>query len=59
MAFVKGDVFYGDQAGERELRICFTSVPPNRADDVVKRLLRAIAAAKRDASAPANLVAIV
>jgi DNA-binding transcriptional MocR family regulator len=59
MAFVKGDAFYGDQAGERELRICFTSVTPNRADDVVKRLLRAIGAAKRDASAPANLVAIV
>jgi DNA-binding transcriptional MocR family regulator len=59
MAFVKGDAFYGDQAGERELRICFTSVLPNRADDVVKRLLRAIAAARRDAGAQANLVAIV
>jgi hypothetical protein len=34
-------------------------VPPNRADDVVKRLLRAITAAKRDAGASSNLVAIV
>ena len=57
MAFVRGEAFYVDQAGERELRICFSSVPPNRADDVAKRLMRAIAAAKRDAGRPA--VAIV
>ena len=59
MAFVKGEAFYVDQAGERELRICFSSVPPNRADDIAKRLFRAIAAAKRDAAQPSPLAAIV
>ena len=27
LAFVRGEAFYVDQAGERELRICFSSVP--------------------------------
>jgi DNA-binding transcriptional MocR family regulator len=58
VAFVKGEAFYVDQAGERELRLCFSSLPPNRADDIARRLLRAIAAAKRD-TAPSQLVAIV
>jgi hypothetical protein len=34
-------------------------VPPNRADDIAKRLLRAIAAAKRDTAPSSQLVAIV
>jgi DNA-binding transcriptional MocR family regulator len=59
MAFVRGESFYVDQAGERELRICFTGVPPSRAEDVGKRLRRAIAAAKRDAAQSSPLVAIV
>ena len=58
LAFVKGEAFYVDQAGERELRLCFTSVPVNRADDVAKRLIRAISAARRDAAAPVQMVAI-
>ena len=45
LAFVRGDAFYVDQAGERELRLCFSSVLPHRADDVAKRLLRAVRAA--------------
>jgi DNA-binding transcriptional MocR family regulator len=57
--FVKGEAFYVDQAGERELRLCFSSVLPDRADDVAKRLMRAIGAAKRDVGAPGQLVAIV
>jgi DNA-binding transcriptional MocR family regulator len=59
LAFVKGEAFYVDQAGERELRLCFTSVPVNRADDVARRLIRAIGAAKRDASAPTPMVAVI
>jgi DNA-binding transcriptional MocR family regulator len=59
VAFVKGEAFYVDQAGERELRLCFSSVAPNRADDIAKRLLRAIAAAKRDTAPSSQLVAIV
>jgi DNA-binding transcriptional MocR family regulator len=59
VAFVKGEAFYVDQAGERELRLCFSSVAPNRADDIAKRLMRAIAAAKRDTAPSSQLVAIV
>jgi DNA-binding transcriptional MocR family regulator len=59
MAFVPGGAFYVDQAGERELRICFSSAAPIRADDIAKRLVRAIAAAKRDAAQSSQLVAIV
>jgi DNA-binding transcriptional MocR family regulator len=59
IAFVRGEHFYMDQAGERELRICFSCVPPQRADDVAKRLMRAINVARRDVQAPAPLVAIV
>ena len=58
LAVVRGEAFYVDQAGDRELRICFSSVPPSRADDVAKRLMRAINAARRDVT-PAQLVAIV
>jgi DNA-binding transcriptional MocR family regulator len=59
VAFVKGEAFYVDQAGERELRVCFSSVQPSRADDIAKRLLRAIAAARRDAGQASQLVAMV
>ena len=59
MTFVRGESFYVDQAGERELRICFTGVPPNRTDDVARRLRHAIAAAKRDAAQSSPLAAIV
>src|SRR5499427_7826395 len=48
LAFVPGEAFYIDQAGDRELRICYSSVAPNRAEDVAKRIMRAIASAKRD-----------
>ena len=46
IAFVRGEAFYCDQAGERELRICFTSVAPSQADDVAKRIMRAINSAR-------------
>jgi DNA-binding transcriptional MocR family regulator len=59
IAFVRGEHFYVDQAGERELRICFSCVPVARADDIAKRLMRAINAARREIQAPAPLVAIV
>jgi DNA-binding transcriptional MocR family regulator len=59
VAFVRGEAFYVDQAGERELRVCFTGVPPSRADDVAKRLFRAIAAARRDAGQASQVVAMV
>src|SRR5262249_4384164 len=59
IAFVRGEHFYVDQAGERELRVCFSCVPTGRADDVARRLMRAINAARREIQAPAPLVAIV
>lgn len=59
IAFVRGEAFYVDQAGEREIRICFSTVQPNRADDAAKRIMRAVNAAKRDITAPSQLVAIV
>ena len=59
LSFVRGEAFYVDHAGERELRICFSSVPAVRADDVAKRLMRAINAVKRDIVSSSPLVAIV
>jgi 2-aminoadipate transaminase len=59
VAFVPGEAFYVDQAGERELRICFSAAPPNRADDIAKRLMRAINTVRRDTTPSSQLVAIV
>ena len=59
LAFVPGEAFYTDQAGDRELRICFSTVATARADDVAKRIIRAINNAKRELSAPSELVAVV
>jgi 2-aminoadipate transaminase len=59
IAFVRGEHFYVDQAGERELRICFSCVPPNRADDIARRLMRAVSGAKPELQPSSPLVAIV
>jgi DNA-binding transcriptional MocR family regulator len=59
LAFVRGEAFYVDQAGERELRICFSSVMPSRADDVATRMMRAVNAARRDLGTSPPAVAIV
>jgi len=59
IAFVPGEAFYCDQAGEREMRICFSALPPSRADDAANRIMRAINAARRDLASPSQLVAIV
>ena len=59
IVFVRGEAFYVDQAGERELRICFSSVMPSKADDAAKRIMRAINAARRDVAPPSPLVAMV
>jgi DNA-binding transcriptional MocR family regulator len=59
VAFVKGQAFYIDQAGERELRLCFSSVPVDRADLVARTLVRSIDAVRRDMSPAAPLEAIL
>jgi DNA-binding transcriptional MocR family regulator len=59
VAFVAGQRFYVDHAGERELRLCFSGVRPDRADEVVRRLLRSIATVRRDSTAQPPLMAVV
>jgi DNA-binding transcriptional MocR family regulator len=38
VAFIAGDAFYPDPAGESELRLCFSSVTPSTIEDAVRRL---------------------
>jgi 2-aminoadipate transaminase len=45
VAFIAGDAFYPDPAGESELRLCFSSVMPSTIDDAVKRLAGCLPAA--------------
>jgi DNA-binding transcriptional MocR family regulator len=59
ISFVRGETFYVDRAGERELRLCFSTVSPARADEAGRRLGRALAAARREISPPPQLVAVV
>jgi DNA-binding transcriptional MocR family regulator len=59
ISFVHGEAFYVDRAGERELRLCFSTVPVARADEVGRRLGRVLAAARRETAPPSQLVAVV
>jgi 2-aminoadipate transaminase len=59
IAFVPGHPFYVDNAGDRELRLCFTSILPSRADDAAKRLVRSIMAVRRETTAAPPLAVIV
>ena len=56
VAFVPGDAFYADPAGESELRLCFSSVLPSTIDEAVKKLAAALR--RSGSAAPSNLVAI-
>jgi DNA-binding transcriptional MocR family regulator len=38
VAFVCGDVFYPDEGGSNQVRICFSSVTPERCEDGIARL---------------------
>jgi DNA-binding transcriptional MocR family regulator len=58
VAFARGEVFYVDRAGDREFRLCFSSIPVTKADEVTRRLLKSIAAARRETT-PSELAAIV
>jgi DNA-binding transcriptional MocR family regulator len=44
VAFVPGDAFYADPAGESELRLCFSSVLPSAIDRAVKKLAASVQA---------------
>src|SRR5262249_49087905 len=59
IAFVRGEHFYVDHAGERELRVCFSCVPASRADDIARRLMRAINSTRRESQPQTPMVAIV
>ena len=51
-----GEPFYVDRGGDHQLRICYTSQPPERAVHAARTLARSIAAAAHDTSeAPANV----
>jgi DNA-binding transcriptional MocR family regulator len=43
LAFVPGHAFYPDEAGDGEMRICFSSIVPSAMDDAIKRLARCLA----------------
>ena len=38
VAFIAGDAFYPDPAGEAELRLCFSSVTPDAGNEAIRRL---------------------
>ena len=42
VAFVPGHAFYPDDAGDGEMRICFSSVVPSAMDDAIRRLARCL-----------------
>ena len=49
VAFIAGHAFYPDPAGESELRLCFSSVPPDATDEAVRRLAGCLQQALRAA----------
>ena len=53
---VTGEPFYVDQGGAHQLRICYTSEPPTRAERAARILAQAIATAETDQSASVRLV---
>jgi DNA-binding transcriptional MocR family regulator len=59
VSFVHGEAFYADHAGERELRLCFSTIAPGRTDEAARRLCRALAMARRETAPPSQLVAVV
>jgi len=54
-----GDPFYVDQGGDHQLRICYTSQPASRAEQIAKTLARSLAAAARAGSEPPAAVRMV
>jgi len=47
MVFVPGEAFYADGGGTQEMRVCFTSQPPERSIAAAQCLARSIEAAER------------
>ena len=59
VAFAQGALFYADHAGDREFRLCFSSMPTSRADDVAIRLARSITAVRREVTPQAAALGLV
>lgn len=60
VVIVTGEPFYVDQGGANQLRLCYTSQPPERAARAAQTIARSLAAAARDATeAPAAMVRLV
>jgi DNA-binding transcriptional MocR family regulator len=38
VVFANGEIFYADEAGTSELRLCFASRPPDKIEEGIKRL---------------------
>lgn len=57
VSFVPGDAFYPDRAGAHELRICFASIHPARADDFGRSLTMAVQTAYGRGASRVTLVA--
>jgi len=38
VVFANGEIFYADEAGAGELRLCFASQPPDKIEEGIKRL---------------------
>lgn len=54
-----GDPFYVDQGGDHQLRICYTSQPASRAEQIAQTLARSLAAAQRAGAEPPPAVRLV
>jgi 2-aminoadipate transaminase len=53
-AFAPGEIFYPDQAGRNELRLCFSCATAAQIEEGVRRLLRAVAAETEKSPARAS-----
>jgi DNA-binding transcriptional MocR family regulator len=58
VVFVPGEAFYVDRGGTREMRVCFTAQPPERAAQAARALARSIAVVERRREGDAALVSL-
>jgi 2-aminoadipate transaminase len=56
---VTGEPFYVDQGGASQLRLCYTSQPPERANRAAQTIARSIAAAEREGVDATPMVRLV
>ena len=48
VVFVPGEAFYVDRGGAHELRVCYSSQPPERAIEAARAIAKGIVEAERD-----------